>query len=319
MPRPARASAAEVPISPVPMTRAVLTGRCPCGGPPRHRGRHGRRRSWRGRSRHARVSGRPAAWRPAMSSSCAQISGTSVMPSLRAATAGKSLCRSGVAVNQTLIRSSGTRLLRSRMAVISSDDLLLACAPLRPAPAGPPRGPLVPPRLCSLRVLLPVPRLTLSYASSRTRPHVPDQPNQPAPVPAHASHRDPERQQLLAVFDPVGPLARARPRRPGARRRRRRRGRRSSRSRRRCRRRGAGRSAARRGRAGSTAARSPAPPPRSSPRRWPGTGRPPGRGRAAPSSSRSRTPRHSSQPRAMNAAGEGSWPRRHRSPSQSSR
>lgn len=55
-----------------------------------------------------------------MSSSWAQIRGTSTMPRPRAAAAGKSLCRSGVAVNQMLIRSSATSSLRSRTAVSSS-------------------------------------------------------------------------------------------------------------------------------------------------------------------------------------------------------
>jgi hypothetical protein len=64
-----------------------------------------------------------------MSSSCAQISGTSTMPSLRAAAAGKSLWRSGVAVNQMLIRSSVVSPFRSRMAVSSS----LTCSSMCPA------------------------------------------------------------------------------------------------------------------------------------------------------------------------------------------
>ena len=57
---------------------------------------------------------------PAMSSSWVHISGTSPMPSSRAATAGNSLCTSGVAVNTIEMTSSLVRSLASSTAVTSS-------------------------------------------------------------------------------------------------------------------------------------------------------------------------------------------------------
>ena len=59
---------------------------------------------------------------PGTSISVAQISGTSWKPSLRAASAGNSAVRSGVAVKITLITSSVVSLLRSITSVTSSVD-----------------------------------------------------------------------------------------------------------------------------------------------------------------------------------------------------
>lgn len=58
--------------------------------------------------------------RPGTPISVVQSSGTSVNPSNRAAYAGNSASRSGVAVKMTLIRSSGVIVLRCMTALISS-------------------------------------------------------------------------------------------------------------------------------------------------------------------------------------------------------
>ena len=56
---------------------------------------------------------------PGTAISAAQISGTSWKPILRAASAGNSVVRSGVAVNSTLITSSVVRSLRDITSVTS--------------------------------------------------------------------------------------------------------------------------------------------------------------------------------------------------------
>src|SRR3954470_8095948 len=65
---------------------------------------------------------------PATSISWVHISGTSPMPSSRAATAGNSLCTSGVAVNTIEMTSSLVRSLDSRTAVTSSRVEARACS-----------------------------------------------------------------------------------------------------------------------------------------------------------------------------------------------
>ena len=61
---------------------------------------------------------------PATSISCAHSSGTSPRPTVRAAAAGNSLVRSGVAVKMTEIRSSMVRPLRSSICPQQLDDSL---------------------------------------------------------------------------------------------------------------------------------------------------------------------------------------------------
>ena len=73
-------------------------------------------------ARRGPARARPGAALPSMSSSWAQSSGTSPIPRVRAAAAGKALRRSGVLVKTTLMRSSVVSAFRSRICGHQLDD-----------------------------------------------------------------------------------------------------------------------------------------------------------------------------------------------------
>ena len=105
------ASPSSSPISPVPTTRTCTpAGRVTAPGPAAARRRRaGRRAVTSERVRGVltcAISRITSGMAPAMSSSWVHISGTSPMPSSRAASAGNSLCTSGVAVNTIEMTSS---------------------------------------------------------------------------------------------------------------------------------------------------------------------------------------------------------------------
>ena len=105
--------------SPRPASRATAADR---DAAPQHPADTGGRAALRGRSVSTWASSRSTRGiAPGTAISVAQSSGTSVIPISRAAYAGNSAVRSGVAVNTTLIRSSLVRSLRSSIARTSSE------------------------------------------------------------------------------------------------------------------------------------------------------------------------------------------------------